>query len=36
MAVLILALFPVLFLFQPRLAFGALCLGIVMLYRSRT
>ena len=35
MAVVILALFPVLYLFQPRLAFVALIVAIVMLYQKR-
>ena len=34
MAVLILLLFPILYLFQPRLAFGALIVGIVLLYQK--
>jgi|KBSSwiStaDraftv2_1062776.scaffolds.fasta_scaffold08155_5 hypothetical protein len=36
MAVIILVLFPLLYIFQPRLAFVALLVGIVLLYQKRT
>jgi hypothetical protein len=35
MAVLLLALFPVLLMYRPRYAFVAMLLAIVLLYRSR-
>jgi hypothetical protein len=35
MAVILLALFPVLLLFNPRLGFVALGLAIVLLYRGK-
>lgn len=36
MAILILILFPLLYLFQPRFAFLALIVGIVLIYQQRT
>ena len=36
MAVLILVLFPIVYLFAPRLAFGVLLVAIVLLYQQRT
>jgi hypothetical protein len=36
MAVLILVLTPILYLFQPRLALVALLVAIVLLYQQRT
>jgi hypothetical protein len=35
MAVLLLALFPILLLYRPRWGFAAIALAIVLLYRSR-
>jgi len=35
MAILILAIFPVVYVFAPRAAFVALGLAIVVIYRSR-
>jgi hypothetical protein len=35
MAVLILVLFPIMYLFNPRLAFVALLIAIVLLYQNR-
>jgi hypothetical protein len=35
MAVLILVLFPIMYLFNPRLAFVALLVAIVLLYQKR-
>ena len=35
MAVLILILFPILYLFNPRLALVGLLVGIVLLYQER-
>jgi 4-hydroxybenzoate polyprenyltransferase len=35
MAVLLLALFPILLLYRPRWALAAIALAIVLLYRSR-
>jgi hypothetical protein len=34
--ILLLALFPILYLFEPRLAMGALLMAIVALYRKHT
>lgn len=35
MAVLLLALFPILLMYRPRWAFAAIVVAIVLLYRSR-
>jgi hypothetical protein len=35
MAVLLLALFPILLIYRPRWAYAAIALAIVLLYRSR-
>ena len=35
MPVLLLALFPILLMYRPRWAFGAIALAIVLLYRGK-